>query len=146
MWGLMGGVLPFEFSWNTTTRPAGESVGLEEAKVANGGVEEVLHREESQEGEDLLLFPVKRCLPALGTASGPALGEPELGAGIAVVLNEGEVVADRDKAVGELERLQVDLVLRRLVVEGEGEWVGGIGGDTDVDEASLERLESHLKR
>ena len=50
---------------------------------------------------------------------GPAFGEPELGAGVAVVVHEGEVFGAGDQAGGEGEWGEVDGVAGGFVVEGE---------------------------
>ena len=80
-------------------------------------------------------MPVEGSLPAFGALGGPALGEPELGAGVAVVVDESEVLSACGKAVGEGERAEEDGVAGGFVVEGEGVGRGGVGGDADFDEA-----------
>ena len=81
----------------------------------------------------LVAVPVEGSLPAFGAGGGPAFGEPELGAVVAVLLDEGEVLGAGDEAGGEGEGLEVGVVAGGLVVEGEGGDVGGVGGDADLD-------------
>jgi len=144
-----GGVLPFEFGGKAGVGPAGEGVGFEEAEVTDGGFGEVVEGEEAVEGVDApaglgaaVAAPVKRGLPAVLAEGGPAFGEPELGAVVGIVVDEGEVFGAGDEAGGQGEGGEVDLVLGGLVVEGEGGWVGrvsgGIGSGADVDKSGAE--------
>ena len=133
------GVFPFEFGGESLPCPAGEGVGLEEGDVADGGVEDGVEWLESFEGVDGpagvgvgVAGPVEGRLPAFGAHGGPAFGEPELGAGIGVVVEEGEVFGGGDEAGGEAVGLEEDGVAGGLVIEGEGGGIGGVGGDTDV--------------
>ena len=83
-------------------------------------------------------LPVERGLPAFGAHGGPAFGEPELGAVVAVLVHEGEVLGAGDGAGGEAEGREVDCVARGLVVEGEGVGGVGVGGEADFGEAGVE--------
>ncbi len=130
---VAGGVLPLELGGETVAGPAGVGVGLEEAEVADGGFAEVVEGAEAVHGVDgpagvggFVAAPVERGLPAFGAHGGPALGEPELGAVVAVLVDEGEVLGAGDEACGEAVGREVDGVARGLVVEGEG--VGGERG------------------
>src|SRR5258708_36085508 len=62
--------------------------------------------------------PVERRRPLLLLHQGPAVGEPEFGAAIAPVVDEGEVFAAGDEPARQAERLEPHLVARLLVVEG----------------------------
>ncbi len=142
---LGGGVLPLELGGETVAGPAGVGVGLEEAEVADGGFAEVVERHEAVQGVDApagfggaVALPVERGLPAFGAHGGPAFGEPELGAVVAVLFDEGEVLGAGDEAGGEAEGREVDCVAGGLVVEGEGVDGVGIGGDADFGEAGGE--------
>ena len=137
--GMHGGVLPFEFGGEAVAGPAGVGVGLEEAEMADGGFAEVFERDEAVEGVEApaglgfaVALPVERGLPAFGAHGGPALGEPELGAVVAVLVDEGEVLGAGDGAGGEVEGLDVDGVAGGLVVEGEGGGGGGVEGEADL--------------
>ena len=68
----------------------------------------------------------------------PAVGEPQLGAAVAVVADEGEVVDVADRAGGEGEGAQQDLVARGLVVEAEaGAAVAGLDDAAGVSVPAL---------
>ena len=121
-----GGVLPLELGGQTVAGPAGVGVGLEEAEVADGRLAEVVERTEAVQGVDapagvggVVALPVERRLPALGAHGRPALGEPELGAVVAVLVDEGEILRAGDEARREAVGREIDAVARRLVVEGE---------------------------
>ncbi len=146
MSGLGGYVLPLEFGGEAVAGPAGEGVGLEEAEVADGGFGELAEGAEAVQGEEApagggggVADPVEGGLPAGGAHGVPAFGEPELGAGVAVVFDEGEVLGTGDGAGGELEGAEIEGVAGALVVEGEGVEVVGVGGVADFDEAGRER-------
>ena len=141
----VGGVLPFELGGEAGVGPAGEGVGFEEAEVADGGFGEVVEGVEAVHGVDLpaglgaaVAAPVEGGLPAVLAEGGPAFGEPELGAVVGVVVEEGEVFSAGDEARGERKGGEVDLVAGGFVVEGEGIEIGGVRGDADVDEAGGE--------
>ena len=87
-------------------------------------------------GEFRVALPVER-EPAsrVRAHGGPALGEPELGAGVGIVVDEGEVLGAGDEAVGEGEGGEVDSVAGGFVVEGEGFEGGWVGVEADLDEA-----------
>ena len=147
---MAGGVLPLKLGGEAMAgvgegRPAGEGIGLEEAEVADGGFGEVVERLEAVEGVDGpaglgggVVVPVERSLPALVAEGDPTFGEPEFGAGVAAIVEEGEVLSAGNEASTEGERLEEDLVAGGLVVEGEGGVVGGVGGDADGDESAGE--------
>ena len=105
---MLGGYeLPLEFGGEAVAGPAGEGVGLEEADVADGSFGELAEGAEAVEGEDApaggvvgVAEPVEGGLPAFGMQGVPAFGEPELGAGVAVVFDEGEVLGAGDQAGG----------------------------------------------
>ncbi len=106
--GFLGGYeLPLELGGEAVAGPAGVGVGLEEAEVTDGGLGEVAEGAEAVEGEDApagggggVAGPVERSLPGVGLEGVPAFGEPELGAGVAVVFDEGEVLGAGDGAGG----------------------------------------------
>ncbi len=86
-------MFPLELGGEAVAGVAGVGVGLEEAEVADGGFGEVFEGDEAVEGEDApagvgggVALPVERGLPGFGAVGGPAFGEPELGAGVAVCL------------------------------------------------------------
>src|SRR3984885_3444825 len=124
---LDGGVLPLELGGETVAGPAGGGGGLEEAEVADGSFAEVFEGLPAVEGVDapaggggLVATPVERRLPAFGVEGDPALGEPELGAVVAVLVDEGEVFGAGDEAGGEAEGLEGDGGAGGLVVGGKG--------------------------
>ena len=148
-----GGVLPLEFGGEATAGglargPAGVGVGLEEAEVADGGFGEGRPGAASR-GEcrcasrswsrGRAASRAGACQPC-SRIGGPALGEPEFGAGVAVVVHEGEVLGAGDGAGGEGEGREVDRVAWSLVVEAEFvRRVGvGIGREADLGEAGVE--------
>src|SRR5258708_37838193 len=63
--------------------------------------------------------PVERRRPSLLLHQGPAIGEPEFGAAIALVVDEGEVFAAGDEPARQTERLEPHPVARLPVGEGE---------------------------
>jgi hypothetical protein len=135
-------VLPLELGGETLAGPAGIGVGLEEAEVTGGGFAEVFEGLEAVEGVDapagfgvVVALPVERRLPAFGAHGGPAFGEPELGAVVTVLVDEGEVLSTGYGTVCELEGRDVNLVARGLVVEGEGVGGGWIESEANLGEA-----------
>ena len=118
--------------------PAGEGVSLEEAEMADWGFGDFAEGKPAVEGEDGpvggvvgVATPVEGSLPAFAFDGVPAFGEPELGAGVAVGFDEGEVLGAGYGAGGETEGGEVDGVARGFIVEGEGVGVVGIGRDAD---------------
>jgi hypothetical protein len=141
---LDGDELPLEFGGETVAGPAGEGVSFEEGEVADGGFGEVAEGLPAVEGEDApaggvggVAAPVEGSLPSFRFDGIPAFGEPELGAGVAVGLDEAEVFGTGDGAGGEAKRREVDGVARGFVVEGKDLEVGRVGGDADVDDAGM---------
>ncbi len=141
--GLLGGdELPLELRGEAVAGPAGEGIRLKEAEVAYGAFGDLAERTEALQGEDGpagggvgVASPVERRLPAFGLEGVPTFREPELGAGVAVVFDEGEVLGAGDGAGGEMEGREIDGVARGLVVEGEGVDFVGIGRGADADDA-----------
>ena len=76
-------------------------------------------------------------MPAFGVDSGPAFGEPELGAVVSVLVDEGEILRAGDEAGGEAEGFEVDVVAWGFVVEGEGVENSGVGSDADLRETAI---------
>ena len=142
---MIGGVLPLELGGETMAGPTCVGVGLEEAEVADGSFAEVVERAEAMHGVNaparvggVVALPVERGLPAFGAHGGPSLGEPELGAVVAVLVDEGEVLGAGDEARGEAVGRNEDGVTRGLVIEGEGVGGCGVEGEADVGEAGGE--------
>ena len=65
----------------------------------------------------VLLLPVQRRAPAVGLHRVPAQRQPQLGAAIAIVGNEGQKVAVRDRVRSEFESRDKSAVARSFVVE-----------------------------
>lgn len=145
VYGLLGGYeLPLELGGETVAGPAGEGVGFEEAEVADGGLGDVVEGLPAAQGEDApagfgggVATPVEGRLPGFGVQGVPALREPELGAGVAVFVEEGEVLGAGDGAGGEAEGREIDGVARGFVVEGEGVEGVGVGGDAGSYDAGV---------
>ncbi|CFW43179.1 Uncharacterised protein [Bordetella pertussis] len=82
-----------------------------------------LQRMQAVQGEDaplvFLAFPVQWRAPVLLAGLVPAERQPELGAAIAAVLDEGQVFSLGDGAVGQVKRSEQYLVRRGFVVEGK---------------------------
>ena len=99
--------------------------------MADRGLEQVIERLKAPKRVNLpaglgcgVAGPVERRLPALLPHHAPAFREPQLGAGVAVVVEEGEVLGGGDEAIGELIGLEKEAVPGRLVVEGKGLGIG----------------------
>ena len=123
----------------------GVGSGLKEAEVADGRLGEVIERLPAMQRVDApagagfrVRLPVERRAPALFAQDGPAFGEPELRASIAIVVHKGEVLRAGDRARGQGERRQIDGVARSFVVETEGvRWVG-LGGEANLGQSGGE--------
>src|SRR5215207_1275748 len=113
------GELPFRFARQTRASPTRERVGLVEADVANGrrGVQRLQPLQSEFAIERL--SPVDRTSPAFALDCAPAVREPELGATVATVADEFEILAVRDEPVREGVRLDERAMTRQLVVETE---------------------------
>src|SRR5271163_4290519 len=115
-------MLPFELRRQTMARPSRIRIRLEEAEMAHGCLTQIIERAEAVHGIDtpagvrtVVALPVERRLPALGAHRRPTLGEPQLGAVIAVLVDEGEILGAGNEARGKPVRREVDRVPRRLV-------------------------------
>ena len=119
-----GDRLPFGLGRQPHAGPVGERIGFVVAHVADGlvGVDRPQTRQRELQpaiGIVGIARPVEGGLPVLGVHDGPAVGEPELGPAVAVVLHEGEPLAAGHRPVGQPEGSQVHRVHRELVVEAE---------------------------
>ena len=119
-----GDGLPLGLGRQPHAGPVGERVRLVVADVADGlvGVDRPQTRQRELQpaiGVVGIAPPVEGGVPVLGVDDGPAVGEPELGPAVAVVLHEGEPLAAGDRAVGQPEGRQVHRVHGELVVEAE---------------------------
>ena len=102
--------------------PASVGVGLVVTDVYHGfvGIETAAAAErEHAPVVGAVVAPVERRLPAELLHRVPAVGEPQLGPVVAVVVNELEPFARAHESVGDSHRLEVHDVTRALVVEGE---------------------------
>jgi hypothetical protein len=75
------------------------------------------------------IAPVQRRLPALGLHHGPAVGQPQRGAPVAAVVDEGLPFTVGHEAARQRKRCQVHDVARALVVETKA----GVGVVADLD-------------
>ena len=130
-----GGVFPLRLGRQTLAGPARVGVGLVETNVTNRG--RWIDRRSAGKTEDgpagFRRMPIQRCNPLLGLHRGPAIGEPELGTGITVVLDEADPVGVGDEVIGEGVWAQQGLVRRALVVEGEALAIMADGDQTAVE-------------
>ena len=113
--------LPLLLERKARARPARVGVGLVPVHVADRLVG--IHGCHPAQGERppaaVFPLPVERLGPPVLVAEGPPLGHPQLGAPVAAVLHEGEVLAVRDRSMAQRERLEEASVPGRLVVEAE---------------------------
>src|SRR5262249_3372980 len=94
--GYIGcGDFPLGLGWQTRPGPTRKGVGLVITDVTDGlGGRHVAHPTERERRPACsVAFPVKRRLPPLSLDDTPAVRKPELGARVAAILDEGEVVA-----------------------------------------------------
>src|SRR5262245_18167708 len=81
------------------------------------------HRLQAVQGKDLppvvCTRPIERRYPALALHRRPAVGKPELGTPVTVVLHEGKILATGDQTGRDTIRPQQYEVARALVIEGE---------------------------
>ncbi len=86
----------------------------------------------------VVALPVERGLPAFGAHGGPAFGEPELGAVVAVLFDEGEVLGAGDGAVGEAEGGEKTLWRGVSLSKAKASLMVGVEGEADLGEAGVE--------
>src|ERR1700722_1619444 len=113
--------LPLGLGREPRSCPASECVRFVIADVANGlGLS---YRTRSPERVVLpatvTRVPVERCLPALVLASGPTVGQPELGSFVRAVGDELDPLTASDRPSVQTERLEVDSGPWQLVIEDE---------------------------
>ena len=129
--------LPLGFRRQPFARPPSEGLCLEVAHMTDGRRRDLAQGEKSAHGVDhphtIYLAPVERRIPLPGVHCFPALGEPELGARIASVFHEGEILAASDGARCERKWLKKDSVSRRFVVVSEA-----VAGVTNLGESTGE--------
>jgi hypothetical protein len=110
---------PFGLGRQPRVGPARECIRLVPAHVTDGG----LRIERALTGERELrivrLRPVEGLRPFLGLDRRPAIRHPELRSLVTAAANELAELGIGDQALRDRERLQVDAVPRRLVVEAE---------------------------
>src|SRR5262249_55721368 len=124
--------LPLGFGREAGAPPAGERVRLVPAQMLDGLVE----RESlapavatARPGTVALALPVLRRAAPAPRPPLPAAGGPEPRVVVAAVLDEGAVLAVRDRRAVDPERRQLDVVARAFVVVHPGALVGADGDD-----------------
>ena len=115
------GMLPFELGGQTRPGPARERVGLVEAHVDHRLV--IVDEAGTGQGGHLPLVvargPVEGRLPRLLVRRVPTIGEPERRCGVSAIVDECAPLATGDETIGDLERVEPDLVDGSFVVERE---------------------------
>ncbi|MNQ72339.1 hypothetical protein D3C85_870410 [compost metagenome] len=114
-------MLPFRLARQARVGPGGVGRGLVVTDMGHGRVR--VERPQTAQGHDLPAviqsLPIQRRLPLLGLAQRPAIGQPQLGAPVAVGFDKGQPFAVAYQAVADFERLQVAAMARPFVVESE---------------------------
>ncbi|KAG0766331.1 hypothetical protein G6F22_017856 [Rhizopus arrhizus] len=134
---LPGGVFPFRLARQAHAGPARIRVSLEVAYVGDGRLQfQVLHDTQREHAPLVALaLPVQRGAPAFRADTVPAGRQPQLGALVAAVADEGQEFVLRDEAVCQMEGGKQHLVSGALVVEAE---TAAIVADT-ADAAAVAR-------
>src|SRR5664279_449978 len=112
---------PFEFSWESGSRPARKGVGLVIADVTNRLAQfQWLHTLNGvMPPLAIALLPVQRSAPLIVANPVPAVRKPQLGGAVSVVAYEFEILAVDHQPRGQAKSFQINIVPRTLVVERE---------------------------
>ena len=113
---------PFELGGQALAGPGGIGGGFVEAHMLHRRVG--IQRLHARQREDafaavIVLQPVERRFPCFVLHPRPAVRQPEFGAAIAAIGDEGLVFAIADRTRGDAEGPQQHLVARRFIVEGK---------------------------
>src|SRR5664280_2284043 len=132
---------PFEFSWESRSRPARKGVGLVIADMSNRFVQvEWLHAFDGvMPPLAISLLPVQRSAPLIVANTVPSIRKPQLGCAVTVVAHEFEILTVGHQPGGQAESFQINIVPRTFVVEPEAVACKTYAVDPFVEAAPLRR-------
>src|SRR5664279_4967321 len=112
---------PFEFSWESRSRPARKGVSLVIADMSNRFAQfQWLHAFDGvMPPLAIALLPVQRSAPLIVANPVPAVRKPQLGCAVTVVAHEFQILAVGHQPGGHAESFEIHIVTRTLVVEPE---------------------------